>query len=142
MPKGPAADLPQRRSCPPPGRLGQATTQTLVGPVCPKARSSLGHRCPPPLYYYWFVNYIQVRHFTRRLRLKRNHRDPWAQWVKRPASVQVMISQFVSSSPAWGSVLTARSLEPVSDSVSPSLSAPPLLALCLSVSLCLSLKNE
>ena len=37
-----------------------------------------------------------------------------------------------------GSVLTALSLEPASDSVSPSLSAPPLFALCLS----LSLKNE
>ena len=45
---------------------------------------------------------------------------------------QVMISQFVSSSPTLGSVLTAQSLEPASDSVSPSLSAPPLLMLCLS----------
>ena len=44
----------------------------------------------------------------------------------------------VSSNPASGSVLTARSLEPASDSVSPSLSAPPLLTLCLS----LSLKNK
>ena len=34
--------------------------------------------------------------------------------------------------------LCADSLEPASDSVSPSLSAPPLLALCL----CLSLKNK
>ena len=41
-------------------------------------------------------------------------------------------------SPASGSVLTAGSLEPASDSVSPSLSTPPLLALCL----CLSLKNK
>ena len=39
-----------------------------------------------------------------------------------------MISQFMGSSPVSGSVLTARSLEPASDSVSPSLSAPPLLA--------------
>ena len=51
---------------------------------------------------------------------------------KRPASAQVMISQFVSSSPTSGSVLTAHSLEPASDSVSPSLSAFPPLALCLS----------
>ena len=57
-----------------------------------------------------------------------------AQSVKRPTSTQVMISQFVSSSPASGSVLTAQSLEPASDSVSPSLSAPPLLTLCLSLS--------
>ena len=33
----------------------------------------------------------------------------------------------MSSSPASGSVLTAQSLEPASDFVSPSLSAPPLL---------------
>ena len=33
-----------------------------------------------------------------------------------------------------GSVLTAQSLEPASDSVSPSLSAPPSLMLCLSLS--------
>ena len=51
-----------------------------------------------------------------------------------PTSAQVMISWSVSSSLASGSVLTARSLDPASDSVSPSLSAPPLLMLCLSVS--------
>ena len=55
-----------------------------------------------------------------------------AQSVERPTSAQVMISRFVSSNPASGSVLTAQSLEPASDSVSPSLSAPPLLALSLS----------
>ena len=44
-----------------------------------------------------------------------------AQSVKRPTSTQVMISRFVGSSPTSGSVLTAQSLEPVSDSVSPSL---------------------
>ena len=37
--------------------------------------------------------------------------------------------------PALGSVLTARSLEPASAAVSPSLSAPPRLILCLSLSL-------
>ena len=50
-----------------------------------------------------------------------------AQSVKRPTSAQVMISQLVSSSPASGSVLTARGPEPALDSVSPSLSGP----LCL-----------
>ena len=55
-----------------------------------------------------------------------------ARSVKRPTSAQVMISQFMVSSPTWVSVLTAQSLEPVSDSVSLSLSDPPLLALCLS----------
>ena len=51
-----------------------------------------------------------------------------AQSVKRPTSAQVMILQFVSLSPALGSVLTAQSLEPSPDSVSPSLS--PLLLMC------------
>ena len=50
-----------------------------------------------------------------------------AQLVERPTSAQVMISRFVSSSPASGSVLTAQSLEPALDSVSPPLSAPPML---------------
>ena len=57
-----------------------------------------------------------------------------AQSVERPTSAQVMISWFASSSPASGSVLTAQSLEPASDSVSPSLSAPFSLALFLSLS--------
>ena len=55
-----------------------------------------------------------------------------AQSVKRPTSAQVMISPCVSSSPASGSVLTAQSLEPVSDSVSPSLCPSPAHALSLS----------
>ena len=55
-----------------------------------------------------------------------------AQLVKRPTSAQVMISQSVSSSPMSGFVLSAQSLEPALDSVSPSLSAPPPLVLCLS----------
>ena len=46
-----------------------------------------------------------------------------AQSVERPTSAQVTISRSVSSSPASGSVLTAQSLEPVSGSVSLSLSS-------------------
>ena len=65
-----------------------------------------------------------------------------AQSVERPTSAQVMISRFVGLSPASGSVLTAQSLEPALDSVSPSLSVPPPLMLCLSVSVSLSLKNK
>ena len=57
-----------------------------------------------------------------------------AQSVKRLTSAQVMISQFVGLSPLSSSVLTAQSQEPASDSVSPSLSAPPLLVLCLFLS--------
>ena len=48
-----------------------------------------------------------------------------AQSVKHSSSAELMISRFVSSSPASASVLAARSLEPALDSVSPSLSAPP-----------------
>ena len=62
-------------------------------------------------------------------------RGAWVpQSVRHPTSAQVVISQFVSLSPASGSVLTTQSLEPASDSVSPSLSAPPLLVLSLSLS--------
>ena len=61
-----------------------------------------------------------------------------ARWVKRPTSAQVMILWFVSSSPALGSVLMAQNawMEPASDSVSPPLSAPPIL-MCM-----LCLKNK
>ena len=66
-------------------------------------------------------------------------RGAWvAQSVGRLTTAQVMISQSVGLSPTSGSVLGAQSLEPASDSVSPSLSAPSLLAFCLS----LSLKNN
>ena len=62
-------------------------------------------------------------------------RGAWvAQSVKRPTSAQVMISWFVGSSPVSGSVLTVQSQELTLDSVSPSLSAPPLLVFCLSLS--------
>ena len=56
-----------------------------------------------------------------------------AQLDERLTSDQVMNSPLVSSRPTPGSVLTARSLEPASDSVSPSLSVPPLM-LCFSLS--------
>ena len=57
-------------------------------------------------------------------------RGAWgAPSIKRLTSAQIMISRFVGSSPMLGFVLTARILEPASDSVSPSLSAPQL---CLS----------
>ena len=65
-------------------------------------------------------------------------RGAWvAQSVKRPTSAQVMISGSVGWSPASGSVLTAQSLETVSDSVSPSFSDPPF-----SCSLSFCLKNK
>ena len=60
-----------------------------------------------------------------------------AQSAKQLTSAQVMISELVSSSIASSSVLITQSLEPASDSVSHSLSAPlttPTHALSLSVS--------
>ena len=66
----------------------------------------------------------------------------WGTWVAQsvecPTSAQVMILWFLGSSPMLGSGLTAQSLEPALDSGSPPLSAPPLLMLCL----CLSLRNK
>ena len=63
---------------------------------------------------------------------KNYFRGAWvAQLVKCLTSAPVMISRFVSLTPTSGSVLTAQSLEPALDSVSPSLSAPPLLMLSL-----------
>ena len=62
-------------------------------------------------------------------------RGTWeAQSVKHPTSAQVMILQSMSSSPVLDSVLTVQSLESALDSVSPSLSAPPPLALSLTLS--------
>ena len=60
--------------------------------------------------------------------------------VERLTSTRVMISRFVGLSPASGSVLMAQSLEPASDSVSPSLSLCPSLAHALSLSLSLPQK--
>ena len=59
----------------------------------------------------------------------------WGAWVAQyTTSVQVMILRFMGSSPALGSVLTAQSLEPASDSVSSSLSLSAPSQLVLSVS--------
>ena len=54
--------------------------------------------------------------------------------VERLTLAQVMIPQ-VEEVDQSGSVLTAGSLESALDSVSPSLPAPPLLMLCVSLSL-------
>ena len=70
---------------------------------------------------------------------KTYYRGVWgAQSVECPTLAQVMISRFVGLSPESGSGLTAQSLEPTSDFVSPSLSAPHPLMFCLS----LPLKNK
>ena len=80
-------------------------------------------------YFYTCMgihNYLKIKViFTK-------ERGAWvAQSVNHPTSAQVTISRSVGSSPASGSALTARSLEPASDSVSPSLSDPPPFLLCL-----------
>ena len=64
-----------------------------------------------------------------------HYRDTWvAQSVECPTPdfIQVRISWFVGLSPTLGSALTA--VEPAWNSLSPPLSAPPLLALDLSFS--------
>ena len=88
-----------------------------------------------------YINYHygrpSVEHINRKYGIIFNiFLDVWvAQSVKPPTSAQVMTSQSLSLSPMSGSVLTAQSLEPASDSVSPSLSLPlPTHALSLSVS--------
>ena len=66
----------------------------------------------------------------------------WGTWVtqlvKGQTSIHAIILWLMGSSPASGPVLTVRSLEPASDFVSPSFAVPPLLTLCLS----LTLKNK
>ena len=86
-------------------------------------------------FFRALLKYLLSEPFSCLLYLKGHHRGTWvAQSVKRPTSAQVTISQSASSSPASGSGLMAQSLEPASDSVSPSLSAPPPFMLCLSLS--------
>ena len=62
-----------------------------------------------------------------------------AQSVKHPTSAQVMISWFMGSCPASGSVLPAQSLEPALDSLSSSHSVLPRSHY---VSLCLNNNNK
>ena len=62
-------------------------------------------------------------------------RGAWvAQSVKHLTPAQVTISRFMGSSLPLGSVLTAQSLEPASDSVSISLCPSPAHTLSLSLS--------
>ena len=74
-------------------------------------------------------NIFYLAGFLGAIQRHRMQGDWVAQLVKCPTLAQVMISWSVSLSPASGSVLTAQGLEPASDSVSPSLSAPPLSTL-------------
>ena len=105
---------------------GSVLTAQSLEPVSDSASPSLS--APPPLVLCLSLLKIKCKKNT-------TNWGPWvAQSVGQPTSAQVMISQFMGSSPMSGSMLTAQSLEPASDSVSPSLSAPPPLVLCLSLS--------
>ena len=84
------------------------------------------------LLFHDFFFCIHIKQFTFKNLV--SFRGSWvAQLVKSPTSAQVWISTLVGSSPASGSVPIAQSLEPPSNSVSPFLSAPALLALSLSL---------
>ena len=79
--------------------------------------------------------------------LIKNSRKVWgacvAQSVKRLTSAQVTVSQFVGSSPASDSVLTAQSPEPASDSLSPlSLPLPCLGSVSFSLTKMKKLKTK
>ena len=105
-----------------PGSLGRGS-----GPSSPQTSSSPGScGCLGPNPTAW-----------SRDPPERSIRNQWGghlggSVVRRPTLAQVMFSQLVGSSPALGSVLTARSLEPALASGSPSLSAPFPLMVCLS----------
>ena len=60
-------------------------------------------------------------------------RDTCVAQLGHLTSAQVMISLLMGSIPTLGSVMTAQSLEPALDSVSPSFPAPPPLTFCLSL---------
>ena len=60
-------------------------------------------------------------------------KDAWVAQLVSPTSAQVMIMQFMGLSPTLGSVLTAQSLEPAWDSVSPPLCPSPTHILSLSL---------
>ena len=102
--------------------------------------SKLDHPPPPQLVLLTIILTFFLRshhNFTYVLSyfLKYMSRGAWVAQVKHPTSAQVMILRFVSSSLMSGSVLTAQSLEPASDSVCVFLSAPPPAhALSLSLS--------
>ena len=98
-------------------------------------RSPCAFWCQKPLNYAHYLKshkYVKITSTPSEIRVEGHLSGS----VKYQTSAQVMISQFVSSSPASVSVLTVQSLEPASDSVSPSLSlwSSPAHALSLFLS--------
>ena len=107
--------------------------------------SSLHLPLTPVILLFWFCSGITIvflNYKSQWLTLLLKSLLYWGAWVaqsvQRLTLAQVMISQPMGWSLSSGSVLTAQSPEPASDSVCLSLSAPPLLALCLSFSLKIS----
>ena len=88
----------------------------------------------------------ELKKLNKKIQLTMGKGGTWlAQLFKQLTSTQIMFSWFMGSSPALGSVLTAQSLEPASDSVSPSFSVPPHPSPpphFVSVSVSVSLKNN
>ena len=120
----------------PPSVIPLCCLSFLAAPSFPVAIKSTRGACWGQALWDCLCLQGDVPAFQPEFSLKSTLRSAWvAQSVGRPTSAQVTISQFGSSRPASGSVLTAQSLEPASDSVSPSLTAPPLLTLRLSLSL-------
>ena len=123
------------RSCP--ESRGSKAELRAPSPVCQTAKPTvatvLGFRlslclsCEPA--FARFSRSAALIHLTNTNRGRLGGSVGWASDVGSGHDLR-----FMGSSPASGSVLTARSLGPASDSVSPSLSAPPLLMLCLSLS--------
>ena len=120
------------------GRGGEmSSTKGLVFPRQPKCMGE-GHILRFPLAHLSGTACCLSPQTPRTGGTSGGYRGAWvARSVKPPASAQIMISRFVGSNPASGSVLTAQSPEPASESVSPCLSAPPdshSVSLSLSVS--------
>ena len=87
-------------------------------------------------------NSYRIAKADKQIKIK-HARGAWvAQSVELPTLAQVTISRFGALSPTSGSVLTAQSLEPALDSVSPSLSLCPSPAHAQPLSFSLSLSQK
>ena len=115
------------------------------GSTLVEGRIKITRRCPRPhARNLWPCNILGQRgiRVTDGFEMTNQFIPKWGDheapgWLNR-LNVQLRLRSWSHGLWVWaphlGSVLTARSLEPASDSVSPSLSAPPLLTLYLSLS--------
>ena len=110
-------------------------------PPVAKKNSSVGASYGPGSTYFWWIQSV-IRYILDRNDTAKLHSCPienlslWGAWVTR-LSVRLQLGSWSHGlwvrAPRRALCLTAQSPEPASDSVSPSLSAPRLLALCLSL---------